>query len=109
MQINLNVQPKYFTDIREGLKILEGRLAKEKYRLLNIGDTILFDNGDDTIVKKIDGIHIFDSFSSGADFLRVKNIIPGIESVSELVSIYRQFYSEEDEKKYGVVFLKLID
>jgi ASC-1-like (ASCH) protein len=34
---------------------------------------------------------------------KLQNVLPGIETIDEGVKIYRNFYSESDEKKYGVV------
>lgn len=105
--LKLHVQKEYFTAIKEGKKIFEGRLAKEKYRQLSLGDKIEFYDGEDTVIKNITSIHIFDSFGNGGNFLGVSNITPGVSSVKELISLYRKFYSEMDEQKYGAIFIGL--
>lgn len=101
----LHVQNEYFETIKIGTKIFEGRLAKEKYRQLMVGDVIEFTDGVEKLDKKISSIHIFDSFGTGGSFLGIDNILPGAPSVEELISVYRRFYSEADEHLYGVVFI----
>lgn len=107
MKIDLHVQEPYFTDIKNGSKTFEGRLAKEKYRNLKLGDTIVFTNGEEKISKEVSSIHLFNSFADGGRILGVDCIVPGASSVSELTSIYRKFYSEEKEKEFGVSYIGL--
>jgi len=37
----------------------------------------------------------------------IENVLPGVKNIEEGVQIYRQFYSEEREKKYGVVAIEV--
>lgn len=86
-----------FRRIQSGEKWIESRLYDEKRQALEIGDVVEFSlrESDETICKTITSLHRFASFD-------------------ELFSQYpeerdnnvRQYYSEEDEQKYGVVAIE---
>ena len=40
-------------------------------------------------------------------FEGIKNAIPDKKNLKDAVNVYRKFYSIEDEKKYGVVAVKV--
>ena len=37
----------------------------------------------------------------------IENVIPDKKSIDEATRVYYKFYSKEDEKKYGVVGIKI--
>ncbi len=93
-----------------GQKIYEGRLNDEKRQLIHIGDVIVFKREPElvdsfkTIVKDL---IYFDSFEEMAKTLPLKQVGFEKETPNEVVKIYHKFYSLEDEKKYGVVAIKI--
>lgn len=105
--MELHVQKKYFDAIVNGQKIYEWRLAKDKYRMLKIWDEILFrtDDAGHEILKKISTIHIYDSFMTAWNHLWIEHIVPGVGSIDEMVGLYHEFYSLEDEKKYNIIMI----
>ena len=106
--MELHLQDVYFEAIRSGTKKIEGRLAKEKYRLLKVGDPIVFTNdAGEKIKKTIDSIHIFSSFREAFNMLDFKEAVPGVDSLENAVNIYANFYSLEDQEKHNVIFLTL--
>lgn len=107
--MELQVQKKYFDAILNNTKIYEWRIAKDKYRNLKIGDKIIFKTDwiSDVIVKEVTSLHIFWSFFQAWQNLWVYNILPGIETIEEMVSIYRDFYWEDEESVYNVVMIWL--
>lgn len=107
--MELHIQKKYFDDIVKWEKIFEWRLAKDKYRLTSIGSEIIFKTTwtEDIIKKHISSIHIYKSFEDAGKDLWVNNITPGIKNLSDMVNIYREFYSEVDENKYWIVMIWL--
>ncbi len=101
----------YFTDqIFMRAKTWELRLNKGAYREVEEGDLILNFKKDGTgefslleIVKRRE----FPSFREALEALGYKNAIPHASSLEEAVAEYRKFYSEEDERGYGVVAFKV--
>lgn len=37
----------------------------------------------------------------------LENVLPGVKSIEEGIQVYRRFYDEEKEKKYGVVAIEI--
>lgn len=102
--LELNVQEPYFSLIKNGLKIVEGRLGKNKYFDLKMGDKVLFNND---LERKVEKIVKYSSFREMLIFEGLKNVLPNVKSLEEGEKIYYQFYSKEDEQKYGVVAICL--
>lgn len=105
----MNLKAIYFDKIKSGEKIYEIRLNDEKRQLINIGDTIVFKKelSEETIVTIVKDLSYFQSFNEMFKTLPVEKA--GFEgmSIENVIEIYHQFYSTEDEKKYGIVAIKV--
>lgn len=97
-----------FEKIVAGKKVIESRLYDEKRRQINVGDQIKFTCNDDsskkivTIVKALFIYHNFENLFS--DFS--PSLFGGI-SKKELLKEIEIFYSKEEQKKYGVIGVKI--
>ena len=104
--MNLNNEP--FELIKSGSKTIELRLNDEKRRLLNEGDEILFTNRDtsEKLLTDIIKLHKYDSFESlYKDFDKI-SLGYKEDEISNLDDM-NEYYSKEDEKKYGVIGIEL--
>ncbi len=107
--MELHLQDIYFKAIRAGEKTVEGRLAKEKYRLLSIGEKIVFVNdAGDRIEKKLKAIHVFGTFKEAFDVIPFTHAVPGIDNIENAVKVYETFYPITEQHQYGVVFLEIV-
>lgn len=108
----LHVQEKYLAAIEAGLKLVEGRLGKEKYLSLRPGDRLRFVSEINRIPSKliceVMGVAYYPSFREMLEKEGLAVVLPGEASVDAGVGIYRQFYSEAEENLYGVaaIFIK---
>ena len=102
--LELNVQEPYFSLIKNGQKTVEGRLAKDKYFVFNSGDKVVF---NDSLEVEIQALVKYKSFREMLIFEGLKNVLPGVQTLEEGENIYYQFYTKEDEQKYGVVAICL--
>lgn len=102
--LELNVQEPYFSLIQNELKTVEGRLGKEKYLNLEKGNKVIF---NEILEKEIEKIVKYSSFREMLIFEGLKNVLPNVETLEEGERIYYNFYSQEDEQKYGVVAICL--
>ncbi len=110
MQHTMKLQSKYFYKVKEKTKTYEVRLCDEKRQQINLGDTILFQNQsnlDEQFTTKVVDIIRFNTFEEMAKTLDFVSIGFENSSMVEVVETYHSFYSQEDEKKYGVVSFKL--
>lgn len=100
-----NVLEPWFTYIKEGLKTVEGRLDKGDFSKMKKGDIITFVNNNQKVDVIIIDIDKYDTFSEMLRNKTLKRTLPdpSIKRNENGVKVYRQFYSPEDEKKYGVL------
>ena len=94
-----------FNAIKSGRKDIEVRLNDEKRRLLKIGDSIEFINMEtgELLKVKIINLYKFDSFSSLFNYFDYKRL--GLSSGDS--SIMYDFYSKEEEDKYGALGIEI--
>ncbi len=114
MEHEMSLTGQAFDRIRSGAKVIEIRLYDEKRRKVGVGDTIVFSKLPEKTEKlrvSVAGLSIFGSFREllsafdGPKFGHGKGI--GIE---DRIQLQREHYTEEEERKYGVVgiHIKLI-
>ncbi|MFZ3011649.1 MAG: ASCH domain-containing protein [Minisyncoccia bacterium] len=104
----MQLATEYFNKIRNGIKTIECRLFDEKRKLLKIGDVIEFVNAgneEEKIKSEIVALHKFSNFSELLDCFPIT--IFGGENKEQFLSVLKKFYSDEDEKKYGVVGIEI--
>ncbi len=104
MRIDLHCQSPYFEMIKNGRKIIEGRLAKDKYVQLQAGDVICFNNELET---RVVAVRKYPTFRDLILHEGVNKVLPGHEADSAPHMVYRAFYSEEDERTHGVVAIEI--
>ena len=104
MEWEMGLQEEYLRLIKEGKKKIEGRLYDEKRRQIKPGDTIIFEG---KLKVKVKALRLYPSFREMLSEEGLGNVLPGIKTIEEGIQIYRQFYTEEEEKKHGVVAIEI--
>ena len=106
------VSEPWFSLIKLGIKTVEGRLAKGEFAQMKVDDIIEFSNDsfgfDRKFQVKITKINKFKTFESYLRGKKLSKCLPGIDNLTDGVRIYRQFYSEEDEKKFGILAITVV-
>ncbi|AEH25540.1 ASCH domain-containing protein [Pyrococcus yayanosii] len=105
MEWEMGLQEEYIELIRTGKKKIEGRLYDEKRRQIKPGDIISFEGGK--LKVRVKALRVYSSFREMLEKEGLENVLPGVDSIEEGVRVYRQFYDEEREKKYGVVAIEV--
>ena len=103
-EMHLNDRP--FQSVKSGNKTIEMRLYDEKRRKIKKGDIIIFKNNDQRLQAKVINLHIFDSFDllySAFD----KQKIGYDKNEPAKPSDMLEYYSKEDQQKYGVVGIEI--
>lgn len=106
----LNLNPIYYDLIKSGEKTLEGRLNDEKRKDFNIGDKITFykePERKESIQAIIIDKYLFNNFDEMANSLDKSQLGFANKTKKEMVGVYRNIYTLEDEKTYGVVIFKI--
>lgn len=101
--MHLSEEP--FNWIKEGRKTVEIRLFDEKRKKIEIGDIIIFRklNSDEEIKVKVKGLFRFDNFKDLFLFIPKKYLGHESLTLDDQIKRIRKYYSEENEKKYGVL------
>jgi ASC-1-like (ASCH) protein len=97
-----------YLSMKDGTKTIEGRLAKDKYVLLKIGNIITFSNDEGTeLKKKIIDIYKFPTFKEAFKKINYKKAVPAANSAKEAINLYYSFYPLEEQLKYGVFLFEI--
>ena len=104
----MKLEREPFEKIIRGQKIIESRLYDEKRRQINIGDHIEFisiRNPSKKILTKVKALYRYGSFKDL--FSDLPSDYFGSISKTELIREIKTFYSEDEERKYGVIGIKI--
>lgn len=101
-----HLHPDIFDLVKDGKKDVEVRLNDEKRQQLSVGDKLVFLKRPDE-VEKIEAIvkelKYFNNFNEVADYYEMERIHQPQLTKEEYVQDMQRFYSEDEQKKYGVV------
>lgn len=103
----MKLKPSPFDKIKNGSKTIEIRLNDEKRQLLNVGDEIeflLITDPAQTIITKVVELNKFRTFKEMFAAYPANDY--GSKNQDEWELMY-QYYPVEDEKKYGVLAIRL--
>ena len=102
------VQEPYFSLIKEKKKTIEGRLYRDDWRKIKVGDALRLTNPktQEEILCQITKLILVKTFKDL--YLQCgKSLLPDTTEDEEPWKIYRKFFTAEDELKYGVIGIKL--
>ncbi len=99
---DIDVTDIYFNQIKNGIKKVEGRLNKGRFKEIKINDEII-------VNKKIHVQVIDKKFYKSFEYMLlsegIKNVIPNANNINEALNVYYEFYTKEDEEFFGVISL----
>lgn len=111
MIYNMKLKNEPYNLIKSGKKTVELRLYDDKRRRLDVGDKIIFTNmsaKEEQIAVKIRALYRYETFEDLFEEIPAEKCgITSDSNVKNLVSGMRRYYSEEDEKRYGVLGIKV--
>ena len=106
----MKLHPTPFEMIKSGEKTIELRLYDEKRQQVKAGDKIIFTNTTtgETLNTTVVKLHRFDSFKELYKSLPLLKCGYTAENVDKATpSDMEQYYSVEEQRKYGVVGIEL--
>ena len=107
---NMKLQEKYYNYILNGTKRIEIRLYDEKRQQIKIGDIIKFikePNLDESIEAKVIGLIRYNSFSEMFKDFDISLLADKRITKDELINALEQFYTKEEQQKYGVLGIRI--
>jgi ASC-1-like (ASCH) protein len=108
-QLKLHIQEKYFLLIENGIKTVEGRLFTEEFKNISKKTRIIFFTTENKILEcQINRISKYPNFKEMLEQEGLKNMLPGVENLSEGVAIYQSFPGyNENEFQLGAISLEI--
>lgn len=104
----MNLQERYFDYIQTGTKRIELRLYDDKRRQIKLGDEIEFAKSDTAKLKvQVIGLLLYNSFEELFEDLPIELLADKTMTKSELLGVLGEFYTDEQQQKYGVVGIRL--
>ena len=104
----MNLQERYFDYIQTGTKRIELRLYDDKRRRIKLGDEIEFAKSDTAKLKaQVIGLLLYNSFEELFEDLPMELLADKTMTKSELLGVLGEFYTKEQQQKYGVVGIRL--
>lgn len=102
----------WFSLILLGLKTVEGRKNKGKFKDMKIGEIIQWTNSDFVERKVMTRIIDKAEYPTFEKYLETEGLdkcLPGMENfgLEHGLSVYFKYYTKEDEKNYGVIAIKI--
>lgn len=106
MEMIVHLHTDVFEIVKKGIKDIEVRVNDEKRRKLNVGDSLVFLKRpleDEMIKVKVKSLEYYDNFKELVNHYDMKRIyLEGYTKEMYLKEMER-FYTEDEQKKYGVV------
>jgi ASC-1-like (ASCH) protein len=120
-----SIKPNYTESILEpwfslillGLKTVEGRRNKGKFKEMKVGDIIQWNNFNfkpRSVLTRVTGKAEYPTFREYLEKEGLDKCLPGMEKLgSEKIgiehglSIYYKYFTKEDEKEFGVVAIRM--
>jgi len=106
----MNVSEPWYTLISLGIKTIEGRLNKGKFKEMQVGDIIEWTNNDFNKRSTITRITKKISYNTFEEYLQtegLENCLPGINNIEDGKNVYYKYYSQEAEREFGVLAIGL--
>ncbi len=105
-----NVSEPWFTLISLGLKTVEGRKNKGRFKEMKVGDIIEWTNADfapRSVLTRIVGKAEYATFAEYLETEGLDKCLPGMPDLTHGLSVYFKYFTKEDEKEFGVVAIRL--
>uniref|UniRef100_A0A6C0ADQ5 ASCH domain-containing protein n=1 Tax=viral metagenome TaxID=1070528 RepID=A0A6C0ADQ5_9ZZZZ len=97
----------WFSLIKSGKKVVEGRINSKKYSSMQVGDKLILSTENEFLRLTIKKITKYKSFEDMIICETLERVLPNIETIEEGIKVYKQFYKPEIEKHYGVIAIKI--
>ncbi len=105
-----NLSEPWFTLISLGLKTVEGRKNKGRFKEMNVGDIVQWTNNDFAPRTVLTEVIVKTEYKTFGEYLEAEGLdkcLPGIKDLDIGLSVYYKYFTKEDEKEFGVIAIRL--
>ena len=104
------ISEPWFSLISVGLKTVEGRKNRGKFKFMKVGDIIKWTNDNfypREIVTRITGKAEYKTFQEYLENEGLSKCLPGIPTIEDGLKVYFKYFTKEEETEFGVVAIRL--
>ncbi|NJL96727.1 ASCH domain-containing protein [Candidatus Gracilibacteria bacterium] len=105
--LEINVQEPYLSFIRDGVKTVEGRLNKGKFKEIQVGDVLII--GSIEKKYKVVGKNIYNTIFRMVIEEGFEKVIPDKQNPTEAAQVYYKFFTKQQEEEFGVVAILITE
>lgn len=104
----MNLQPKYYDFMKDGTKRIELRLYDEKRQKIKLRDEIEFSKSEiEKFNTKVVGLIRYQSFEDLFKDFSIEILADKTMTKDELLSVLGEFYTEEKQREFGVIGIRV--
>lgn len=106
----MKLRPEYFEYINNGTKRIELRLFDEKRELIKLGDTIKFlkePKKTEELQVKVIGLLRYNNFKDLLNDFPIEVLSDKSMNKEQLLHVLEEFYTLEEQQKYGVLGIRI--
>lgn len=106
----MKLQPKYYYYMLNGTKRIEIRLYDEKRQKIKVGDTIRFlkePELEESFEVKVVDLLRYNNFEEMFKDYDISVLADESMTKDELLNVLEEFYTKEDQEKYGVLGIRV--
>jgi len=108
MEYTANLDTNWFDHMKARRKTVEGRIKRSKWAQMRLGDIWRVSSTSlESFTARITRITEYESFREYLHSEGLAKTLPGVSNIDEGISVYRRFFSEEDERTSGVIAFEL--
>jgi len=110
IKYNEHLSEPWFSLISLGLKTVEGRKNKGKFKDIQVGDIIQWNNHDFKERKIFTTIIGKAEYKTFEEYLKIEGLdkcLPGMPTLEHGLSVYFKYFTKEEETEFGVVAIRL--
>jgi ASC-1-like (ASCH) protein len=103
--ISIHKREPYHSMVINGLKTVEGRLNKGKFAEIEIGDVLMMRPENKRF--RVVGKRRYKTFKEMLEAEGIKNVLPDKNNIEEATKVYKNFYKESEENRYGALAIRI--
>lgn len=96
--------------LASGEKRIEGKRNSTTWSGMRFGDHIIFSSGGDNLEFRVVALRVYKGYDCLRRYLEAEGLrrtLPGVLTIEEGMALYRQYWSEEEIARDGVLAIEI--
>ena len=106
--VRKHIARPYYEQIEGGGKTVEGRVCRDFWGTVNVGQLINFWTNDDLAGYLVEVVALHKAKDFGELYTKFGHqLLPGVETAEDATTVYRKWFSDQEVATHGVVGVEL--